>query len=167
MGMENFSILEAVEVALNMEEEGIRFYTLAEEKVQEPAMKQLFSLLREKEHHHVEVFRRLYGELVQTEGDPDAELYLLDPGISSYFRAFVASTVFPAKGAAEKVIAGIHDVAEVLRLGLRVEKDSILFYRELLAHHPYPAARDLLEKVIEEERTHFCFISEKLRSLST
>jgi rubrerythrin len=163
--MQNFSILEAVEVALLMEEEGIRFYTLAEERAGDPEKKKLFAVLRDKEHQHVETFRRLYGDLAAREGTADAELWLLDQEISSWFRAYVESTVFPTRGAAERTIAGLHGVVDILRLALRVEKDSILFYHELLAHAPWPEAKELLEKVIAEERRHVLFIREKLRSL--
>jgi rubrerythrin len=163
--MKNFSILEAVEVAMRMEEEGIRFYRLAEDQTRDPEMKKTFAFLREKEHQHIETFRRLYGDLVAREGDPDAELWLLDAEVSSYFRAYVDSTVFPTKGSAEVAIVGLHGVNEILRFALRLEKDTILFYHELLAHAPWPEARELVEKVIAEERRHVVFIHEKLASL--
>lgn len=165
MPMQNFSVLEAVEVAMQMEEEGIRFYTLAEERSADPEMKKLFAFLRDKEHQHIEIFRSLYGDLAAREGTPDAELWLLDEEVSSWFRAYVESTVFPAKGAAERAIGGLHGVVDILQLALRIEKDSILFYHELLAHAPWPEARELVEKVIAEERRHVGFIREKLRSL--
>ena len=165
MSMKNYSILEAVEVALMMEEEGIRFYTLAEQKTGDPEMKKLFAFLREKEHLHIETFRRLYGELAARASDPDAELWLLDEQVSSYFRATVDSTVFPTKGSAETAIAGLHGVNDVLRLALRFEKESILFYHEMLANAPWPEAKELIEKVIAEERRHVVFIHEKLTSL--
>lgn len=165
MPMQNFSVLEAVEVAMQMEEEGIRFYALAEERSTDPEMKKLFAFLRDKEHQHIESFRSLYGDLSAREGTPDAELWLLDTEVSSWFRAYVESTVFPAKGAAERAIGGLHGVVDILQLALRIEKDSILFYHELLAHAPWPEARELLDKVIAEERRHVLFIREKLRSL--
>ena len=49
MGVENFSILEAVEIAVGIEEEGIRFYTLAAEQVDDPGLKELFETLKEKD----------------------------------------------------------------------------------------------------------------------
>ena len=120
MPMKNFSILEAVEVALQMEEEGIRFYALAEERAGDPEMKKLFAFLRDKEHQHIETFRRLYGDLVAREGTPDGELLLLDTEVSSWFRAYVESTVFPTKGAAERAIGGLHGVVDLaVFLGLR------------------------------------------------
>lgn len=164
MGMKNFSILEAVEVALMMEEEGIRFYALAEKKAGDREMKKLFATLREKEHQHIETFRRLYSDLAAREGDPDAELWLLDTEVSAYFRAAVDSTVFPTKGAAERAIAALHGVTEILRFALRLEKDSILFYHDVLAGALWPEARALLEKVIAEERRHVVIIHERLVS---
>ncbi len=165
MVMKNFSILEAVEVALMMEEEGIRFYTLAEQKTGDPELKRLFVLLRDREHQHIETFRSLYGDLSARASDPDAELWLLDTEVSSYFRASVDSTVFPTKGSAETVIAGLRGATDILRCALRLEKDSILFYHELLAGAPWPEAKALIEKVIAEERRHVVFIHEKLASL--
>ena len=165
MTMKNFSILEAVEVALMMEEEGIRFYTLAEQKTGDPEMKKLFSLLKDKEHLHIEAFRRLYGELSARASDPDAELWLLDEQVFAYFRAAVDSTVFPTKGSADTAIAGLHGATDILRFALRLEKDSILFYHEVLANAPWPEAKELIEKVIAEERRHVVFIHEKLASL--
>jgi rubrerythrin len=163
--MKNFCILEAVEVALMMEEEGIRFYTLAEQKTGDPEMKKLFSFLRDKEHLHIETFRRLYGELSARSSDPDAELWLLDTKVSAYFRASVDATVFPTKGSADAAIAGLHGATDILRFALRLEKDSILFYHEVLANAPWPEAKELIEKVIDEERRHVVFIHEKLASL--
>lgn len=165
MPMQNVSILEAVEVAMTMEEEGIRFYALAEQKTGDPEMKKLFAFLREKEHQHIETFRRLYSDLAAREGTPDAELWLLDTEVSSYFRAYVDSAVFPTKGAAEAAIARLHGITDILDLALRIEKESILFYYELLAHAPWPEARELLGKVIAEERRHVLLIRERLRSL--
>ena len=165
MGMKNFSILEAVEVALMMEEEGIRFYTLAEQKTGDAEMKKFFSFLRDKERQHIELFRRLFGEFSARASDPDAELWLLDTEVSSYFRAHVDAAVFPTRGSAETVIAGLHGVTDILRLALRFEKESILFYHEMLANAPWPEAKELLEKVIAEERRHVVFIHEKLTSL--
>lgn len=164
MNMKNFSVLEAVEVALMMEEEGIQFYALAAKKAGDPEMKKLFATLREKEHQHIDTFRRLYSDLAAREGDPDAELWLLDTEVSSYFRAYVDTTVFPTKGSAETAIAALPGVTEILRFALRLEKDSILFYHELLASAPWPEAKALIEKVIAEERRHVVFIHEKLAS---
>ncbi len=57
MAIENFSILEAVELAVGIEKEGVRFYTLAADKTDDPAMKELFLDLKKKEHEHIVTFQ--------------------------------------------------------------------------------------------------------------
>jgi rubrerythrin len=126
-------------------------------------MQQLFANLREREFQHLETFRRLYSDLSGREGTPDAELWLLDEEVSSYFRSYVDSAVFPSRGSAEAAIADLRGAADILRFALRIEKESILFYHELLAHAPWPEARELVEKVIAEERRHLRMVHEQLR----
>jgi len=163
--MKSFSLLEAVEVAIGMEEEGIRFYGLAEERATDPEAKKLFGFLREKEHQHVEAFRRLHQEVAAKEGAVDQDLWLLDAEVSAYFRSLVASSVFPTAGAAERAIAGLATPADVLRFGLRIERESVHYYHELLAHCPWPGAKEMLAGVIAEERRHFRFLHERLLAL--
>jgi rubrerythrin len=153
--MKNFSLLEAVEVSINMEEEGIRFYTLALERMGEGEAGRLFALLRDKEYDHINTFRRIHTNLSAKGGSTDADLYLTDPEVSAFFRAMAESAVFPVKGAAEKVLATLRTEEEILQLGMRVEKDSIAFYHELKTHSPYPEAAEALDLIIAEERRHF------------
>lgn len=155
MTVENFSLLEALELAINLEEEGITFYTLAADLAGNPEVKELFLALREKEYEHLNTFRGLYSDMSSRLGDPDAALYLTDPDVAAYFRAFVESAVFPAKGAAEELARSVHDASDALRLGLRIEKDSVMYYQELVHHSPFPDAEQALRKVIEEEKRHF------------
>ncbi len=167
MSLKDFSLLEAVELAINMEEEGVRFYTLAMERMEDVGMKKTFELLREKEYTHINTFRKLYTDLAAREGDPDAGLYLTDPDIAAYFRAYVESTVFPVKGAADKVFATLAGIPDVLRLGLQVEKDSILYYQDLARYTRYPEAAGALGRIVAEERLHFQYIYDLWRKVAT
>lgn len=163
--MENFSILEAVEIAVGIEEEGIRFYTLAAEKVDEPGIQQLFETLKEKEYDHIKTFRALYTEMSEKKGDTDAALYLLDPGIAETFHGYVETAVFPIAGAARSVLRSCEGAEDILRLGMQAEKDSILFYHELLRHAPWPEAEELLKEIIAEEHRHFAILRRELQKV--
>jgi len=162
MGVENFSLLEAVELAVGIEEEGERFYALAAAKTEDAAMKQLFQTLREKEILHRKTFQKLYEEMAERQGTADAALYLLSPEIAAVFHGYVETAVFPVRGAAVQVIGQCESAEDVLRLGMQAEKDSILYYHELLRHSPYPEARELVERIIAEEHTHFAFLRAEL-----
>jgi len=165
MGVENFSILEAVELAVGIEEEGISFYTHAAEKVDDEKLKKLFGILKDKEHDHIKIFRRLYSELSSKGGDPDADLYLLDPEVAAYFHGYIETAVFPVKGAAAQVVAACRSAEDIIRLAMQAEKDSILYYHELLHHAPFPDAEKLVREIIVEERRHFAILQKELEKV--
>jgi rubrerythrin len=166
MGVEHFSILEAVELAVGIEEEGINFYTLAAEKVEEEELKKLFLTLKDKEHGHIRTFRRLYSELAAKSGDPDADLYMFDPEVAAYFRGYVETAVFPVKGAAAQVVAACRSAEDILRLAMQAEKDSLLYYHELLHHAPFPDAEELVKEIIGEEHRHFAVLQRELKKVT-
>lgn len=165
MSVENFSILEAVELAVGIEEEGIRFYTLAALKVEDPEMKKLFESLKEMEHDHIKTFRGLYVDLEEKKGDPNAELYLFDPEIAANFRGYVETAVFPVPGAAASILRECEGPEDILRLGMQAEKDSIFYYHELLHHAPWPEAEELVKKIIAEEHKHFAILRRELQKI--
>lgn len=167
MGVENFSILEAVEIAVGIEEEGIRFYTLAAEKVDDPEVKKLFGILKEKEHDHIKTFRNLYADLAEKKGDQDAELYIFDPEIAANFRGYAETAVFPVAGAARSVLRECETPEDVLRLAMQAEKDSILYYHELLHHAPWPEAEELVKDIIAEEHRHFAILRKELEKITS
>jgi len=167
MSVENFSILEAVEVAVGIEEEGIRFYTLAAQKVEDPEMKRLFETLKEKEHEHIKTFRSFYADLAEKKGDPNAELYLFDPEIAANFRGYVETAVFPVPGAAASILRECEGPEDILRLGMQAEKDSMLYYHELLHHAPWPEAEELVKKIIAEEHRHFAILRRELEKFTS
>ena len=149
MNVSNFSILEAVELAIGIEEEGERFYALAAAKTEEPEMKKLFETLREKESDRTFVYLERF----------------LDPEVAAYFHGYIESAVFPVKGSAIEILAQCEGPADILRLGMQAEKDSILYYHELMAHSPYPDAADLLKEIIAEEHRHFAILRRELRKI--
>ena len=166
MAIENFSILEAVELAVGIEKEGVRFYTLAADKTDEPA-KELFLDLKKKEHEHIITFQNLYSDLAAKQGNADAALYLLDPEVAAVFHAYVETAVFPGQGASAKIIEACEGSDDILRLGMQAEKDSILYYHELLSHAPYPEAKELIRKIILEEGKHLTFLHRKMVEFRT
>ncbi len=166
MSTKNLSLLECVELAINMEEEGLRFYQLAAGRVDDGGLRDLLLMLKDKEYNHINTFRGLYTDMAARRGETDAGLYLVDPEISAYFRAFVESTVFPVKGAAEEALRKVAGPVDILRLGMQVEKDSILFYQDLLHQKNFPEATEILSRIIGEERRHFQDLHRMWRKLS-
>ncbi len=78
------------------------------------AYTRLLEQLKGWEYDHMNPFRRLYSEISGREGLADAALWLTDPEMESYFRAFVESAVFPTAGSAEAVIARLSGMEDIL-----------------------------------------------------
>lgn len=163
MGSERFTLLDAIAIAVEMEEEGVRFYTLALEKAADPEVQIMSRFLRDVEYEHIEYFRELLASMSSHAG---TETLPLDPDTESYLRYSAQSAVFPAHGGTDGVLDRIVDVCDMLRLGIRAEQDSIIYYRELIELIPIPDAVTTIRKILSEEKQHFLMLSGLLKRLA-
>jgi rubrerythrin len=70
-----------------------------------------------------------------------------------YLKSLVDSSVFTSVDQARQQAARTDSPAKALDIGIQAEKDSILFYTEM-QNLVKPAERQLIEKIIGEERGH-------------
>jgi rubrerythrin len=164
MSAARYKMLDAVATAVSMEEEGVRFYTLAMEKAVDPEVQIMSRFLRDVEHEHIEYFRDLLASLSSHAGE---ETPPFDPDTESYLRYLAETGAFPAHGAAGHALDGIKDVCDMLRLGIQAEKESILYYRDLIDHIPFPDAAAAIRKILAEEKQHFLMLSGLLKRLQS
>jgi len=164
MSPERFTLLEAVATAVTMEEEGVRFYTLAMEKAADPEVQIMSRFLRDVEYEHIEYFRDLLGSLSSHAGEKTPPI---DPDTESYLRYLAETGVFPAHGAAGRALDGIKDVCDMLHLGIQAEKDSILYYQDLIDQVPFPDATAAIRKILSEEKQHVLMLSGLLKRLQS
>ena len=164
MSPERFTLPEAVAAAVTMEEEGVRFYTLAMEKATDPEVQIMSRFLRDVEYEHIEYFRDLLDSLSSHAGE---KIPPLDPDTEAYLRYLAEASVFPAHGAAGRTLDGIKDVCDMLQLGIQAEKDSILYYRDLVEHVPFPDAAAAIRKILSEEKQHILMLSGLLKRLQS
>jgi len=161
---EGYTLLEAVAAAVKMEEEGVRFYTLAMEKAADPDVQIMSRFLRDVEYEHIEYFRDLLASLSSHAGEKTPPL---DPDTESYLRYLAETGVFPAHGAAGSTLDGVKDVCDMLRLGIQAEKDSILYYRDLIEQIHFHDAAVAIRKILSEEKQHFLMLSGLLKRLQS
>ena len=162
MSPQRYTMLEAVAAAVTMEEEGVRFYTLAMEKAADPEVQIMSRFLRDVEYEHIEYFRDLLDSLSSHAGEKTPPF---DPDTEAYLRYLAETSVFPVHGAAGRALDGIKDVCDMLGLGIQAEKDSILYYRDLLEQIPFPDAAAAIRKIISEEKQHILMLSGLLKRL--
>lgn len=142
-----FSGSELVNIAVEIEKNGLAFYSALAQRATTVASKQVFTYLAEQEEKH----RALFEGMV--EGAGKQPLDVLSEDYDAYLKALVDSIIFTGvKGAVAKA-AQSRDEAEALEIGIKAEKDSILFYqemRELVRRRD----RDTVAEIINEERSH-------------
>ena len=148
--MENFSLREAVEQAIQTERLGYEFYRTMGEKFKENSgMKELCETLAEKERVHEKTFSGLMDG-VKESGEVDWE------DVSMYLRAIVESEFFLGKGKSLPSLDHVKTVADALKFAVGFEKETLLYFygvRDLIKE------KDVLSLIIEEEKSHIVWLN--------
>lgn len=157
MSSVKFTGSEVMEMALEIEENGMKFYTDAFKASKDEKVKALFKTLAIEEAHHIKTFaamKDLVKDEYVTEGfDP----YIIEA--SEYLRSMADSEVFksPADGA---LLAGkIGNPAEVIDFAIGMEEDALKFYDEF-EKIIVEKDRPVLTALIAEERKHLNLLTE-------
>ena len=127
MKYENFNDAEALKIAVNIEEEGLEFYSILMKSARDLKVKEIFSKLASDEKEHLARFQKALLEITdsasRTQGGED---YTVD----LYLKYLVDTGIFTQKGEAKRIALEIKTDIDALRIGIQAEKDSILYYTE-------------------------------------
>lgn len=151
---------ELAKIAIGIERNGAVFYDSLVKSTKDVTARDIYKYLASKEREHIEIFQNMLAMLVDYQ---PPETYTEEYAL--YLKALVDSTVFSNEQVAHQMAQKIVNEAEAIQIGLGAEKDSILFYsemRELVRH----SDREVVDKIINEERTHLRQLSDLKRSLS-
>lgn len=142
-----FSGYEVLQVAINIEENGIAFYEAMMMNVSRPELKAAFDYLAGQEKIHRQVFSKIQqsaGRSYTVEQYPGEQ--------SSYVKALADSVIFKP-GMARDLAGQIKSDDEAMERALGFEKDSILFYSAVL-----PIVREedrkVVNQVLDQEKMH-------------
>ena len=142
-------VSRAIKTAIKMETDGMKFYKDAADKTSHPFGKKMFLSLSSDEERHLKVLKEV----------------LFDLKFSNFEKYFDSSpakkikTVFDElKDELKEKIAASSDEKEVLKMGMKMEDESVKFYRSSLQKTADPGAKALLEKLIKEEREHYTIL---------
>ena len=144
---------EVFQFAIRIEENGEKFYRQMAQKFEEPKVKDLFSYLAEEEVKHKITYEEMVSKIERYE---PPESY---PGAYfAYLRAHADNIIFNQKKLDEE-ISKIEDVNSAIDFAIGAELDSILYYQEI-KNLVSKNQRDIIDKIIEEERLHFVQLTE-------
>ncbi|HLV09226.1 MAG TPA: ferritin family protein [Halanaerobiales bacterium] len=157
MQKENFNPMEIIEMAKQIEMNGIDFYEKHVNSAEEKELRKLFSRLKEEEKEHYRKFQDIEKDFIEDISKESYE-YLKQPEVIGYLRILVEYSIFPP-AVSRKGVLKLKAADEILLIAIMAEKESILFYRELLEVNEGKTAR-MIEQLIVEEKKHLLDLSE-------
>ncbi|TET23529.1 MAG: hypothetical protein E3J71_01970 [Candidatus Stahlbacteria bacterium] len=151
-----FSGYEIGEMAIQIERNGKAFYEELARKSNEADMRTFFKYLADQEDVHLERFKELRDRLSK---EGYIAPYDWDEA-RSYLAALVSKEVFADENMGARLAKEAPDEATAFDAAIGLEKDSLLFYHEMMrfvnkADHP------LIEAIAEEERKHITDLTQK------
>jgi rubrerythrin len=153
-----FSDVEAAKIACNIERNGLAFYTAVAAKAEDANVRRVFEQLAADEKAHVAVFEELQQKLLD---EPRKDGYLDSDELDAYMARLVETHVFADDSIVARLAEQVSSDIEALGVGMRAERDTMLFYHELLGFTDSAAARKAIERIIEEERQHLVQLHER------
>ncbi len=139
---------EILDMAIQIEHQGLQFYEACESAVLQPHVKDVFRHLREQERLHVDIFSRMKAGL------SDYSLPESYPGeMRNYLDGFVKDRVFQDFSETFPEGLAIEDPFKAIEFGIGFEKRSILFY-SAVKDMIRPSEASVVDDVIAQEHAH-------------
>jgi len=155
----SFNAIEVFEIAEQIERNGAAFYRRAAEIFEDSGVAGLFKKLADWEVRH----EAILADMRKALSDEPAELSTFDPEdtpLDAKAMAGLAAFGLQPDPAAE--LAGCETRTDALKLALRKEKDTVIYYTGLKEFVPVAAAIDKIGDIIKEELRHIRIISQSL-----
>ncbi|MCU0575076.1 MAG: ferritin family protein [Syntrophobacteraceae bacterium] len=147
-----FNATEVFRIATEIKDRCIAFYQKAQGVIQDSKVKELFeSLVREETEHKLKIenmrARVPGGAWTPSVSDPEQELDL-------YIRMMAEEHLLSSVGDMDAQLAQVKTARDALKLALRLEKDSVIFFLGMQEATCEGQDRDLLALLIKEEQDH-------------
>jgi len=147
----SFNADEILEMALEIERNGVVFYREAAKTLASPEAVTLMESLATMEEDHERTFAQMKAKVAEEEGgfasfDPFGEA-------SGYLQAMADGHVFDLHEDPGKIIPSAEEES-ILRVAIGLEKDSIVFYLGLKEMVSAQLGKGWVETIIEEEMGH-------------
>ena len=150
---------EIFSMAMEIEKSGKAFYNTIVNSAPDDETKELFTFLAGEEQRHFNYFKDLSKQsgnlIIQSEAWEE---------ISEYIKATTDSRFFIGEDKAIRSAEGAKDIKEAVDIAISFEKDTLLFFYELLSVTP-EGSKDAAQKIVDEEKRHILMLAEKRKNL--
>lgn len=143
-----FSGSEIVQLGIQIEKNGRDFYSLVAKNSKNPKVQEIFKYLAGEEEKHIAVFQDILDKTDKYEPQGlDADAYF------AYMNSLVSEYVFSQKDKGKEIASTIKTDREAVELGIKAEKDSIIFYEGIKNTVP-SYEQKIVEELIAQEQEH-------------
>lgn len=151
---------EVLEMAQRIERNGADFYRRAAEQAVSPGLRQVLLKLAADEENHEKIFAEMAEQLVCEE----RKVTLFEPvaEIADYLAALADSKVFNVRDDFVSQLTDKETTADILKMAIDKEKDSIVFYLGLKDCVPEQAGRDKVDVILRQEMGHINILNQQL-----
>lgn len=160
----NFNAAEVFKIAVEIEENGKKFYETALKVIDDVGVKKLFQELAAQEVEHKKKFQSLSSQLTPDVASPI--VWDPDNDLDQYIKMMADQHVFISDAGLNEQLARVKDVRSALKLAIEFEKDSVIFFLSMLEATEGKKGQDLVELLVKEEREHLKRLSLELRRMS-
>lgn len=160
--MDTFSLSEVLQMAEEIERNGVKFYNDAAEKVREEKTRAVMLDLAEKEKEHERTFRTMREEFCGTE-----DVHTVDPEgeVAMHIQLMADTHVFNLSKEAADSLATVQTPLSVLKLAMGFEKDTIVFF-QALKEAVTTKNKSKVELMIQEEREHIRILHDAMKNVN-
>ncbi len=141
---QRFTAQEVLQLAINLEEEGVVFYRQYAE-LAKGEVRALLLQMAEDEKEHAKVFQGFYNELGDENGNHD---YLMTDSVQDYFASFTASLAFAREQKKPE------SLKEAIAVAIETEQLTIDYYASLRKFQEDKQLNAALDRLIGEETRH-------------
>ncbi len=138
------SIGDLVSIAVQIEANGYVFYNNLAKDQKNSELKEFFNRMAEQERVHQETFKNLAE---QTRHSASVSSWIEDE-VGGYLKSLAEVSIFPAMKKTKQDLT----LKQALEVAINIEKDSIIFYSELLRYAG--DEKKTIETIINEEKKH-------------
>jgi len=134
--------MNAIEIAIRMEKDAIKFYTEAAEKTKHLVGKKMFLSITEDEKRHLEMLSQIFKEM---------NIKIQDVSPMNNIR-----TVFETmKDKMQEKIEATNDELDAFKIAMQMEKEGIEFYKKAGSEAKTEKERALFQRLVTEEQQHY------------
>ena len=155
----SFQCVDAIEISLCIEKEGLLFYESAGKRIQDPLVRDMFSRLADEEREHIQTLQekaRFLQPAIANRHRPKERL-------QHFIGEELKGKIFPA--GEDLSSQNIHSDKQALELGIESEKRSIEMLQGLLEKERKLDVKAIFSHLLVEEKKHLSLLQDLKKQL--